>query len=332
MVILFTLFSRKDNFNSIQFNSIQFQHGKKASDWKIKKLLSSLHKIFDKSSSRRADYELITDAREFDYPLPFCSHRCVEDERVVKKARSLWDKIPVIVDYRKGLPRSKQPGQGKVGANTSYDHLCVAYKDPLVLRRSSKIHKCLLIVFQTDQPMVPFLAETLDELIQSLFSKFIPQEVLDSRPTSSALLKIDLNVVNIRKNVNDVDLGFAVNYELDLLKKSGKVTNTQIVTFKKCAVQFLVSLEKCPLKSQFTKYMQFLSPSFLAESPEAARIMFEKIVRKLVEYHTINAGDADASKQQYNKFFVIVKNNREESLNFDKVNQRLDEFYWMLIN
>ena len=156
-----------------------------------------------------------------------------------------------------------------------------------------------------------------------LFSKFILQEVLDSHPTSSALLKIDLNDVNFRKNVNDVDLGFAVNYELNLLKTSGKVTNTQIVTFKKGAVQFLMSLchhslEKCPLQSLFTRCMQCLSPPFLAEIPEAAH-MFEKILKKLVEYHTINAGDVDASKQQYNKFLVIVKNNREEFLNFDKV-------------
>ena len=128
-------------------------------------------------------------------------------------------------------------------------------------------------------------------------------------------------------------MGFAVNYELDLLKKSGKVSNTQIVTFKKGAMQFLVSLcryslDKCPLKSLFTRCMRCLSPSSLAESPEAARIMFEKILKKLVEYHTINAGHTDASKQQYNKFLLIVKNNREEFLNFDKVEQRLDEFYW----
>ena len=149
------------------------------SDWKIKKLISSLHKIFYESPSRRAGHELITNARESDYPLPFCCHRWLENERVAKKARSLWDKIPVIVDYWKGLLRSKQQGQGEVGANTSYDHLCVAYKDPLfpaILLFFEEVARSLnafLVVFQTDQPMVPFLAETLDELIRSLFSKFI---------------------------------------------------------------------------------------------------------------------------------------------------------------
>ena len=102
---------------------------------------------------------------------------------------------------------------------------------------------------------------------------------------------------------------------------------------QKGAVQFLVSLcrhslEKCPLKSLFTRCMRCLSPSSLAESPEAARIMFEKIRKKVVEYHTVNAGHTDASIQQDNKFLLIVKNNREEFLIFDKVKQRLDEFYW----
>ena len=44
----------------------------------------------------------------------------MDNERVAKKARSLWDIIPAIVDHWKGLPMSKQPGQGKVGANTSW--------------------------------------------------------------------------------------------------------------------------------------------------------------------------------------------------------------------
>ena len=67
-----------------------FKHAEERSELKLKKLLSSFY---------------ITDASANDYPLPFCAHRWVENERVAKKGRSVWDKIPVIVDYWKTLPR-----------------------------------------------------------------------------------------------------------------------------------------------------------------------------------------------------------------------------------
>ena len=52
-----------------------FQTGEKATDWNIKKLLSSMNKIFDESPSRRADYEHLSGATCTEYPLKFCAHR-----------------------------------------------------------------------------------------------------------------------------------------------------------------------------------------------------------------------------------------------------------------
>ena len=46
-----------------------FKDGENASGWKLKTLLSSMFKIFHESPSRRADYELLTEALESDYPL-----------------------------------------------------------------------------------------------------------------------------------------------------------------------------------------------------------------------------------------------------------------------
>ena len=52
-----------------------FKNGENASGWKLKTLLSSVFKIFHESPSRQADYELVTEALESDYPLKFCSHQ-----------------------------------------------------------------------------------------------------------------------------------------------------------------------------------------------------------------------------------------------------------------
>ena len=64
-----------------------FQIREKATDWNIKKLLSSINKIFDESPSHRVDYERLTAATRTEYPLKFCAHRWIENTRVAKHAQ-----------------------------------------------------------------------------------------------------------------------------------------------------------------------------------------------------------------------------------------------------
>ena len=100
-----------------------FKHGEKASDWQLKKLMSSMSKIFHEARGRCAAYKTITNATIT------ITHRWVENDVVVIKARVIWSKIIEVVSYWQQLPKNKQPGLGKPGANTSYDHLCQAVKD-----------------------------------------------------------------------------------------------------------------------------------------------------------------------------------------------------------
>ena len=51
-----------------------FQTGEKTTDSNIKKLISSVNKIFDESPSHRADYERLTAASHTECPLKFCAH------------------------------------------------------------------------------------------------------------------------------------------------------------------------------------------------------------------------------------------------------------------
>ena len=64
-----------------------FKHGEKASDRQLKKLMSSMSKIFQEAPGRRADYKTVTDATEKDYRMQFITHRWVESDVVAKKSR-----------------------------------------------------------------------------------------------------------------------------------------------------------------------------------------------------------------------------------------------------
>ena len=87
-----------------------------------------------------------------------------------KKTRVIWSKIIEVVFYWQQLPKNKQPGLGKPGANTSDDHLCKAVKDFLVpvkvlyFEEGAKKFNEFLVVFQTDKPMALFLTETMKDL------------------------------------------------------------------------------------------------------------------------------------------------------------------------
>ena len=108
-----------------------FSHGAKASSWKLKELLSAMYKIFDENPSRRADYESLTSATDKDYALKFCSHRWIENELVARRAQKIWSKYVEIIEFWRGLPKSRQPGKGK-GQNKSFDRLIEHQKDVLV--------------------------------------------------------------------------------------------------------------------------------------------------------------------------------------------------------
>ena len=67
-----------------------------------------------------------------EFPILLVSHRWVENKPVAKKAREIWPKIVEILKYWKSLPKSKQPGYGRVGNNISYDYLVTSIADPLI--------------------------------------------------------------------------------------------------------------------------------------------------------------------------------------------------------
>ena len=321
-----------------------FKHGESASGWKMKKMMSSLYKIFHESPSRRADYKQISGASDKDFPMQFVSHRWVENEPVAKKAREIWIKIVEVVKFWKLLPKSKQPGQGKIGNNTSYDHLSKSVEDPFIpikmmfFEQFARRLNDFLVTFQTDKPMAPFLVEALDDIVRSLMEMFILKSVLDKATNPLSLSKIDVHDTTKHKPVSLVDLGFAVNHEIKLLKSSKKITDSQLIKFKKEAVEFLAKvcshiIEKSPLCSHFARCLRCLSPIYMAQYPESCEKAFEKILTKLNSSKLIASAIADKAKSQYHKFMTrTVKERKPDFLNFNKKEQRLDKFFVGLVS
>ena len=69
------------------------------------------------------------------------------------------------------------------------------------------------------QVSIPFLAETLEQLLNYFCSKFVKKNVMLKSSTASKLIKIDFNDENNLVSVTNLDLGFGIKFELKQLKK-----------------------------------------------------------------------------------------------------------------
>ena len=84
-----------------------------------------------------------------------------------------------VLDFWKGLRKSKQPGRGRPGENKYYEFLLSQMNDPLVpvkLRffegTANKLNN-FLVNFQTSSPMVPFIVDSLENLVRSFVERFV---------------------------------------------------------------------------------------------------------------------------------------------------------------
>ena len=105
------------------------------------------------------------------------------------------DNVVNVIKHFLSLAPSKRPKD-----NSSYDCL-VSNKDDILMKIRMQIFKELafhmnkfLIRFQTDAPMVPFLAKCLSVLIRKLMSYIITSSVLDKATTPLSLVKINVSV------------------------------------------------------------------------------------------------------------------------------------------
>ena len=75
--------------------------------------------------------------------------------------------------------------------------------------------------FQTDTPMVPFLVDTLDELIRYVCCKFILNDVIEKAKTTTSLVKLNMLDRNIQKGYYRSEFWIKRSFEgLEKIKKS----------------------------------------------------------------------------------------------------------------
>ena len=152
------------------------------------------------------------------FPLKFCKHRWLENVPVVVRAQEIWDEVIVYVQRVQTGKKYATP------TSKSFKIIRDAVQDPLIPAKMAafeSVEKQLqpfLAIFQSDKPLLPFMASTLQKMIEQLMKRYVKAlaDVLQKATSAVKLLKLDFSEKKTFLEINMVDIGFVA---VDILKK-----------------------------------------------------------------------------------------------------------------
>ena len=194
--------------------------------------------------------------------------------------------------------------------------------------------KGFLQLFQTNNPMVPFLEKALVDVLHTLMQMVVKPDVLDQANSSFKLIKLDLTN---SENLLPCELMKLPTATKSLLR-STNLKNEKKRSFLKNAKKMIVVLvqkvqERCPLQYQFARCASSLSPYNMVSDKKKCVEDFDRLVDKLYNLNRILSKHADEAKKEYFQLISSAQNEYKDAfLSFDEKKSRLDSFFVELMH
>ncbi|KAG5263637.1 hypothetical protein AALO_G00266980 [Alosa alosa] len=261
--------------------------------WQVDKLLRALHHIFHNVPAHREDYTATTGSSTF--PRSFCGHRWVENVPVAERAVEIW---PMISTYVDAVQKKKVPNPN----TASYDTILAAQADDLIIPKLqfflsvARSFSPILTKYQTDEPVLPFLAKDLKELLMALLRRFVKRELLQDR-SSLQIITIQVSEEKNWVSLKNVDIGLGAESAIKALqsKPGGKIGELSVLTFRKECLQCLVKVvgklqDKSPLKFPMVRHIASLDPTRIHQEPEWCIKQMKSVVQTFLQGKKLTGG------------------------------------------
>ena len=245
-----------------------FRTGCAAAKWDIEDILSKLYTLFLDCPARREDFIAQTGSSVF--PLKFCSHRWLEN---IKPAERAVEVIPYVVAYCTAAKTRvvTEP------TNKSFQVVQKAIQDPLLIGKLkffimvAKEVEPFLGRYQTDKPMMPFIAGDLHCLLRGLLERILSPDVMKEGATLYGLVNLDLQKADNYVPLEKINVGFACEKQL---LKIGLVSEKQKRDFRADCRDFLKAmvkkiLEKSPATYPLVRMLDCLDPRLMIQEKKA---------------------------------------------------------------
>ena len=188
-------------------------------------------------------------------------------------------------------------------------------------------------IFQSDAPLVPFVISELQILLEILMGKFVKWKELEKLDSASKISEFDVSLSEHPVASKDIDVGFVAKALIDKLIKDKKVSDLQVLEFRKECQAMLVGTvtkiqERSPLKILLARKLISVDPRLIASNPESAIKMFQQALQQLIEARWNTPGEGDTILAQFRRFIAEAwKYNKDKFASFQHENMRLDCFY-----
>ena len=139
--------------------------------------------------------------------------------------------------------------------------------------------KPFLTRFQTDKPVMPFMAGELFDSIRGLTQRFVKRSVTERAKSRTKLLTVDFTKEENCLSSLGVDIEFGAKVSL----KKVKVSELLRLHFQRTCIKFFTAttakiIEKSPVRYQMVSRLSCLDPDIMAEQPKGASKMFGKVL------------------------------------------------------
>ena len=257
----------------------------------------------------------------------------VENEIVANRAIDIWEDFVQLMKVFVAKAPRKQPKD-----NISYNNLKAYHTNPLIViylhlfRDVAARLNCFLIKFQTDGPMVPFLSEEMGGILRWLLGFFIKKEVLKAANSMYKLCKLQVSDEGNWKLKTDIKLTTSGGEALK--KVPSRLHQGLKGSWVRMLKGMIEKIQERPISYKLVRVSAALDPVNMAilES-ETEQSLFDKIVAIMYSNKRITAKQEDTAKEQFDNFLqMVVKCNKNAFANFNKKNDRVDEFLGFYVN
>ncbi|KAK0144411.1 hypothetical protein N1851_017231 [Merluccius polli] len=299
--------------------------------WQVDKLLRDMHYIFHNVPARREDYTSTTGSSTF--PPTFL---WVENVPVTERAVDIW---PMLLTYIDAVQKKKLPNPN----TASYDNILAARDDELIIPKLQFFFfHPFLTKYQTDEPVLPFLAKDLKELL--IVRIVITVELLSSFEWFTVTIcekgtftgpKLPANDHNSERiSLKNVDIGLGAETAIKALqsKRGSKIGELSVLAFRRECLQCLVRIvgklqDKSPLKVPVVRQIACLDPTRIHQEPEWCIKQMKSVVQTFLQGKKLAGGipAGDVIIQQFASL-TSVEGRDERFLAFKPMKDRLDVF------
>ena len=195
---------------------------------------------------------------------------------------TIWPDIKVYITQICAGPKSKIP------KNHSFTTLQGHIQDAFIPAKlqffftTAKILQPLLEVFQTERPILPFMAEYIYDILHIILEKFIKKGTMKKTTIMAKLAKVDIMEKENLVHAKNVDIVFATKKIISNMQTKKKASDRQVFQFQNECLIFLQSfVARCPLQYLVGRHLVCLDPRYMVAKPEQAIQRMTQLLEKL---------------------------------------------------